>query len=58
MKGYRREHGAALSEAELAELRALEERPIDTSDIPELPEGAWKGAAGMGKVLFVFGERC
>jgi uncharacterized protein (DUF4415 family) len=26
------------------ELNALEGRPIDTSDIPELPAGAWKNA--------------
>ena len=41
---YRREPGAPLSERQLAELRALEGRPIDTSDIPELPVGALKNA--------------
>ena len=41
---YRREPGTPLTAEQLAELKALEGRPIDTSDIPELPEDAWKHA--------------
>ena len=41
---YRREPGTPLTEKQIAQLKALEGRPIDTSDIPELPEGAWKNA--------------
>jgi uncharacterized protein (DUF4415 family) len=40
----RREPGTPLTEKQLAQLSALEERPIDTSDIPELPSEAWKNA--------------
>jgi uncharacterized protein (DUF4415 family) len=40
----RREPGTPLTEKQLAQLRALEGRPIDTSDIPELPPEAWKNA--------------
>ena len=41
---YRREPGTPLTGGQLAELRALESRRIDTSDIPELLPGALKGA--------------
>jgi uncharacterized protein (DUF4415 family) len=41
---YRRESGTPLTAEQLEQLKALEGRPIDTSDIPELPEGAWKNA--------------
>jgi uncharacterized protein (DUF4415 family) len=41
---FRREPGTPLSAEELAELEALKGRPIDTSDIPELPADAWKHA--------------
>ena len=41
---YRREPGTPLTAEQLAELKALEGRPIDTSDIPELPADAWKHA--------------
>jgi uncharacterized protein (DUF4415 family) len=39
---YRLEPGTQLTESQLEQLRALEGRPIDTSDIPELPASAWK----------------
>jgi uncharacterized protein (DUF4415 family) len=41
---FRREPGTPLTAEELAELKALKGRPIDTSDIPELPADAWKHA--------------
>jgi uncharacterized protein (DUF4415 family) len=41
---FRREPGTPLTAKELKELKALEGRPIDTSDIPELPAGAFKNA--------------
>ena len=41
---YRREPGTPLTEKQLAQLKALESRPIDTSDLPELPPEAWKNA--------------
>jgi uncharacterized protein (DUF4415 family) len=41
---FRREPGTPLTAKELKELKALEGRPIDTSDIPELPVGAFKNA--------------
>ena len=41
---YRREAGTPLTAKELKELKALAGRPIDTSDIPELPASAWKNA--------------
>jgi uncharacterized protein (DUF4415 family) len=41
---YRREPGTPLSKKELAELKALEGRPIDTSDIPEWTDEMWKRA--------------
>jgi uncharacterized protein (DUF4415 family) len=41
---YRREPGTPLTAKQIRELKALEGRPIDTSDIPELPPGAWKDA--------------
>lgn len=41
---YERKPGTPLTKKELAELKALEGRPIDTSDIPELPASAWKNA--------------
>ena len=41
---YRLEPGTPLTKRQLAELKALDGRPIDTSDIPELPPGAWKDA--------------
>jgi uncharacterized protein (DUF4415 family) len=34
----------ARQKRELADLAALPDRQIDTSDIPELPPGAWKDA--------------
>jgi uncharacterized protein (DUF4415 family) len=40
---YRRDSGDLTAE-QMAELRALEGRPIDTSDIPELPASAWRNA--------------
>jgi uncharacterized protein (DUF4415 family) len=40
----RREPGTPLTEEQLEQLKALEGRPIDTSDIPETPEGFWKNA--------------
>ena len=44
MVSFWREPGTPLSEEERAQLKALEGRPIDTSDIPELPEGWGKDA--------------
>ena len=47
MVRYRREPGSPLTERQrknIEELKALEGRAIDTSDIPELPAGAWKDA--------------
>lgn len=44
MVSYRREPGTPLSKKELAELEALEGRPIDTSDIPEWTDEMWKRA--------------
>ena len=41
---YEHEPGTPLTAKQLAELEALDGRPIDTSDIPELPEGAFKNA--------------
>ncbi len=41
---FRREPGTPLTAEELVELRALEGRSIDTSDIPELPADAWRHA--------------
>jgi uncharacterized protein (DUF4415 family) len=41
---FRREPGTPLTAKELKELKALEGRPIDTSDIPELPVGAFKNS--------------
>ena len=41
---YRREPGTPLTQKQIAQLKALEGRPIDTSDIPELPASAWKNA--------------
>lgn len=41
---YERKPGTPLTKEQLAELKALEGRPIDTSDIPELPASAWKRA--------------
>jgi uncharacterized protein (DUF4415 family) len=44
---YRREPGAPLTAKQIANLEELQKRPkreIDTSDIPELPAGAWKDA--------------
>ena len=44
---YRREPGEPLSDEVKANLEELARRPdreIDTSDIPELPEGAWNDA--------------
>ena len=40
----RREPGTPLTATQLAQLKALEGRPIDTSDLPELPPEAWKNA--------------
>jgi hypothetical protein len=47
---YRREPGTPLTESQLGQLKALEGRPIDTSDIPELPASAWKDKV-RGRVL-------
>lgn len=44
MVSYRREPGTPLTKRERAELKALEGRPIDTSDIPEWTEEMWKRA--------------
>jgi len=47
MRVYRREPGDPITErakANIAELLANPNRVIDTSDIPELPEEAWKNA--------------
>jgi uncharacterized protein (DUF4415 family) len=41
---YRLEPGARLTEKQLAQLKALEGRPIDTSDIPEWTDEMWKRA--------------
>jgi uncharacterized protein (DUF4415 family) len=44
---YRREPGSPLTAKQRANLEELLSRPnrkIDTSDIPELPPGAWKDA--------------
>ena len=41
---YEHEPGTPLTAKQLAELEALDGRPIDTSDIPELPEGAFQNA--------------
>ena len=44
---YRREPGTPLTAKQIANLEELRKRPkheIDTSDIPELPAGAWKDA--------------
>ena len=45
MVSYRREPGTPLNKKELAELKALKGRPIDTSDIPEWTDEMWKRAA-------------
>ena len=39
-----REPGAPLTKTQLDQLKALEGRPIDLSDIPELPEKFWQNA--------------
>lgn len=44
MVSFRREPGTPLTKRERAELKALEGRPIDTSDIPEWTEEMWKRA--------------
>jgi uncharacterized protein (DUF4415 family) len=44
MVSFRREPGTPLTAKELKELKALEGRPIDTSDIPEWTEEMWKRA--------------
>jgi uncharacterized protein (DUF4415 family) len=44
MVSYRRKPGTPLTKRELAELKALDGRPIDTSDIPEWTEEMWKRA--------------
>lgn len=41
---YRREPGTPLTAKQLKELEGLKGRPIDTSDLPELPPDAWKDA--------------
>jgi uncharacterized protein (DUF4415 family) len=41
---YEREPGTPLTAKQLKELKALEGRPIDYSDIPKSPPGAWKNA--------------
>ena len=41
---YTLEAGTPLTEEQRAELRALKDRPIDFSDIPELPPDAFKNA--------------
>ncbi len=41
---YRRIPGTPLTPRQIKQLKALEGRPIDTSDIPELPASAWKDA--------------
>src|SRR5690348_13881876 len=41
---FRREPGTPLTKKELAELNALERRPVDTSDIPEWTDEMWERA--------------
>ncbi|MEI9978767.1 MAG: BrnA antitoxin family protein [Edaphobacter sp.] len=41
---YRREPGTPLTAKQIRELKALEGRPVDTSDIPEWTEEMWKRA--------------
>ena len=41
---YELEPGTPLTDQQRAELRALKDRPIDFSDIPELPPNAFKNA--------------
>jgi uncharacterized protein (DUF4415 family) len=36
--------GEPLTEEQVAQLKALEGRPVDTSDIPELTDEMWKNA--------------
>ena len=36
--------GEALTDEQIAELKALERRPVDTSDIPEVTDEEWKNA--------------
>ena len=50
MVSFRREPGTPLTKRERAELKALEGRPIDTSDIPEWTRGDVE-AGGAGEVL-------
>jgi uncharacterized protein (DUF4415 family) len=45
---YRREPGTPLTAKQLKELKALEGRPIDTSDIPESTDAMWKDAVRGG----------
>ena len=45
---YTRKLGTPLTRKQLKELKALKGRPIDTSDIPELPRGALKNAIRGG----------
>jgi len=44
MVSFERKPGTPLSKKELAELKALKGRPIDTSDIPEWTDEMWKRA--------------
>jgi uncharacterized protein (DUF4415 family) len=44
MASFRREPGTPLTKRDRAELKALEGRPVDTSDIPEWTEEMWKRA--------------
>ena len=41
--GFAKTH--PLTDEQIAQLRALDGRPIDTDDIPEAPEGNWARAA-------------
>jgi len=44
MVSFERKPGTALSKKELAELKALEGRSVDTSDIPEWTDEMWRRA--------------
>lgn len=44
MVSFRREPGTPLTKKEQAELKALEGRAVDTSDIPEWTDEMWKRA--------------
>jgi uncharacterized protein (DUF4415 family) len=41
---YEPEPGEPLTDQQMAQLKALEGRPVDTSDIPEVTDEEWKNA--------------